>query len=336
MNTFRVRLTLRSPLGTPLVADTLFGHLCWGIAYHKGPQAVTDFLAGMSGPEPPLVISDPLCADHWPTPALPGLPPDAEDKLLAQLEQTRGSPLAAHDHLRELFRRPWLPHEIWSDVSGQLDFAAIIRALLQKDPAPPASLAFATVAHNTINRLSGQTLEEGGFFFDRQEFPTDGSAYDVWVRTSFDADRVSQLFEWGLAGGYGRDGSTGKGRLTVEAVEPLVLPSVDGPNAVMTLGTCAPAAADPADGCWNLDVRHGKLGGPLALHAGEDDQTPVFKKPVVLLARGAIVMTSQPRPIVGRIVKDVHPTRPEVVTCGLTLTLPVRLTEEAFPCPLTA
>ncbi|MGB9626624.1 MAG: hypothetical protein ACPMAQ_17350 [Phycisphaerae bacterium] len=53
MNTYRLTLTLRSPLGTPLSADTLWGHVCWGIVYHEGPAALQQFLAEMAGPSPP-------------------------------------------------------------------------------------------------------------------------------------------------------------------------------------------------------------------------------------------------------------------------------------------
>lgn len=336
MNTYRVRLTLRSPLGTPLVADTLFGHLCWGVAYHEGAEAVTAFLGKMQGAEPPLIISDPLPAEHWPTPVLPPPPREQADSLKADIQKRLGDPLASHDLLRGLTRRPWLPHTIWPEVAAGLSSAGIAGTLFRRDVPGYTGLKPEPVAHNTINRLSGQTLEEGGFFFDSLEFAAGPAPYDVWVRTAFDAERLRRVFERGLAGGYGRDSSTGKGHLTVDAVEPLALPTVADANAVMTLGVCAPAAGDPIDGYWNIDVRHGKLGGPYALHAGGDDQTPVFKKPVVLLARGAVFRSERPRPFMGRIVRDVHPTRSEVITCGLTLTLPVRLVKEAMPCPRTA
>jgi CRISPR/Cas system CSM-associated protein Csm4 (group 5 of RAMP superfamily) len=141
---------------------------------------------------------------------------------------------------------------------------------------------------------------------------------------------------WGLAGGYGRDAGVGFGRLDVLSVEPAELPTVPQPNAIMTLGTCVPAADDPTEGLWNIDVRHGRLGGAWARMTDPEDQSGVFKYPVVFLGRGAVFRTDQPRPIMGRLVRNVHPTRPEVVTCGYTLTLPVHLSEEAIPCLPTA
>lgn len=339
MNTYRVTLTLRSALGTPLTADTLFGHLCWGIAYRDGTDALRAFLTAMDADEPPLVISDPLPAGFWPMPSLPLPEPSTDERLLKQAGGT-GSP-AAHDRIRGLLKRPWLPHEMWSQVAGRLDAGTIAEALLARQWPEAPSLQTQTIPHNTVNRLTMHTSTQyedgtsaGGLFFDEPMFPPIvGAVYDVWVRSVDAPQRVREIFESGLAGGYGRDAGTGKGHLTVDGVESAVLPEVEQANAVMTLGTCAPAADDPADGAWTVDVRHGKLGGAWAGSAGDDG---VFKRPVILLARGAVFRTDSPRPVIGRIVRGVHPTRSEVVTCGRTLTLPVRLTKEAIPCPATA
>lgn len=40
MRSYRVEITPRSPWGTPLQADTLFGHLCWALAYTQGGKAL--------------------------------------------------------------------------------------------------------------------------------------------------------------------------------------------------------------------------------------------------------------------------------------------------------
>lgn len=334
MNTYRVELCLRSALGTPLSADTLFGHLCWGLVCHEGAQRLAAFLTEMDGPEPPLVISDPLPKGHWPMPVLPGPPPEACDRLLHLLGG--GHEVDAHDRVKRVLRRPYVSASGWTQLAGQLDSAALAERLLQDDADEVVDLRRVTVPHNAINRLTTHTGGEegvGGLFFDEQLFPAsrDGRAfYDVWVRSTWPAERVKEVFVRGLEFGYGRDAATGKGHLTVEVVEPAELPVVPRPNAVVTLGVCVPAAGDPADGTWNVEVRRGKLGGAWAVGADED---AVFKHPVVMLSRGAVLRTDEPRPVLGRMVHGVHPHRPEVVTCGYTLTLPVRLTEEAIPCP---
>lgn len=331
MTVYRIQLALRSPLGTPLVADTLFGHLCWGIVYHEGQAALRDFLAAMDNDDPPLVISDPLPTSYWPMPVLPS-PLSAEiDEVVAKLDWGNLDVVTRRDRSRELLRRSWVPNESWLGLSSSLSSQSVIEALAASEAPQAAEPIAASVPHNTIHRLSGQSLEEGGLHFDRQFFPPAPLGYDVWARTSLTAERLQDLFEWGLESGYGRDGSAGKGHLTVEEVSPCELPTTNDANAVMALGVFAPRRSDPTNGLWNLEIRQGKLGGAFATSTS-DDQAGVFKYPVVLLRRGAILLANKPTPTLGRMVRNVHPTRPEIVTYAQTLTLPVRLSQEARQC----
>ncbi|HSW45508.1 MAG TPA: hypothetical protein VLM89_08050 [Phycisphaerae bacterium] len=336
MTIYRLRLALRSPLGTPLAADTLFGHLCWGIVYHEGAEHLTRFLADMEQPSPPLVISDPLPAGYWPMPALPEPPPRTLDGLINSTGA--GSPLEAHDQVRSVLKRRFIPHASWPGLAERLDMGSVARVLLHSRTADPVPVKAFTLPHNTVNRLTSHTstaTEEGGtsggLFFDEYLFPNGSGGrvdYDVWAASSYPAERVHRIFAQGLAGGYGKDAGTGKGFLTVEGIDETSLPAVGEPNGVITLGTCVPSREDPTHGAWLIEVRHGRLGGAWT----SLDESAVFKRPVMMLARGAVFRTSSPRPVMGRMVHDVHPVRSEVVTCGYTLTLPVHLTEEAVPC----
>ncbi|MCB9852812.1 MAG: hypothetical protein H6819_06930 [Phycisphaerales bacterium] len=331
MNSFRVTLALRSPLGTPLVADTLFGHFCWGIVYHEGESALAEFLEAMGSDIPPLVISDPIPSGFWPMPVLPSPLSTDVDEAISSLSLGDSDVVARRDFSRELLRRPWIPHDSWSSLATSMDAKSVIRVLAKSASPAAVEPVAASVPHNTIHRLSGQTLEHGGLHFDQQLFPPGPLRYDVWASSTFAEDRLRDLFEWGLEGGYGRDGSAGKGHLTVEEVVACDRPAVANPNAVMALGVFAPRQTDPSCGLWKTDVRLGKLGGAFATDA-DDDQSGVFKYPVVLLQRGSVFLSRAPTPMLGRMVRNVHPTRPEVVTYARTLTLPICLTKEACQC----
>ena len=74
MPTYRIDLELRSALSTPLSADTLWGHVCWGIRYQSGREVLEEWLARYDTGPPPLVMSDPLPAGYWPRPVLPPMP----------------------------------------------------------------------------------------------------------------------------------------------------------------------------------------------------------------------------------------------------------------------
>lgn len=331
MNTYKLTLTLQGPLGTPLSADTLWGHLCWGIVYHQGPAALEEFLAATRSPPadgPPLVLSDPLPAGFMPRPILPPPEPAEEDELVDSLvargllpkdlpEQT--------DKLASLRRRRYVSLEDFRAIIDNLSVTELMRTGCEHAGAHRPSvprMVTAAVAHNTIDRLTNHTLAEGGLFFSPETFTNGLVDFDVWTASSLDAARVRELFTWGLEGGYGRDASTGKGNLAVGDLTPASLPAAKAPNAMMTLGPCAPAADDPTRGHWTVETRFGKLGGPWAT---QDDPAGagVFKHPVIFLAAGA-VLAGPVRPFLGRLVEGVHPGRPEVVQYGLALTVPVR------------
>jgi len=338
MNRYRLRLTLKGRLGTPLVGDTLFGHLCWGIVYWEGTAALERFLDAMRSPEPPLVIGDPCPAGFLPMPLLPpaDLAEAARMEALAaskSLDEEAGggaaaepSPaadprLAAHDRLKRFRKRRWLPVEALARCADDLTAEGLLAADLDRGAEPPV-LVPAAVAHNTLNRLTGHTAEEGGLFVQTEYFP-DGpeAAFDLYLLSTLDPPRIRTLFEQGLAGGYGADAATGKGHLVVGDLDEAPWPAAREPNAALALGVFSPSAEDPARGFWRTEVRFGKVSGAWA--GADDGPHPPFKRPLVLLRAGAVLAPYR-RPWLGRVVPNVHPTRTEVVTCALAPALPVR------------
>lgn len=330
MDTFKLTLELRSPLGTPLAADTLFGHLCWGIVYHEGQQALAQFLQQMDSPEPPLVISDPLPAGFLPTPSLPAPPPAwmaplAKTLGKADKQVDKGEWIDGHDILKKWLKRRWIADDDFAAVVDSFGWQDIIQKWMKtgtgKDlPGPPAAKN-APVAHNTINRLTNHTLDEGGLFFQKNTYHAGNPRYDLWVRSTLPLDRVRQLLEWALEGGYGRDASVGLGHLVITDAAPANLPAAKQPNAMLTLGPCTPAPDDPTQGHWKVLTRFGKLGGPWAKSDDQQNNTP-FKYPLLMLETAAVLF-GPPRPFIGRIVHNVHPVRSEVVHYGYALTIPV-------------
>ncbi|HOV68364.1 MAG TPA: hypothetical protein PLI31_08390, partial [Methanoregulaceae archaeon] len=272
---------------------------------------------------PPLLLSDPLPAGFLPRPVLPPPHPDRENEVIASLTaggRLPADPLERFDAWKALARRRYVSLSVLRRVLDGLSALSLAEAICQEaDPVPPTMLTV-PVAHNAIDRLTNHTLADGGLFFSPETFAAAPVEYDLWVVASCEPARVRELLGWAVEGGYGRDASTGKGHFTVDGIRPESLPAAQNPNAVMTLGPCAPAAGDPARGCWMIEPRFGKLGGPWAAQA---DGAGVFKHPLIFLAAGA-VLAGPPRPFLGRIVPNVHPTRPEVVQYGLAVTIPVR------------
>ena len=133
MSVYRLRLQFVSPPGTRPAADTLFGHICWGLVYEQGPDVLGEFLKFMDGPDPPLVITGPMPADHWPMPPLPAPSPKAYEQLIDET-QLNGpwsgcDRCAAVDRLGVLSEAGWIPSDIFASALSDLSMETLLQAL---------------------------------------------------------------------------------------------------------------------------------------------------------------------------------------------------------------
>ena len=323
MSVYRLRLEFVSPPGTRPAADTLFGHICWGLVYEQGPDVLREFLRFMDGPNPPLVISDPMPADHWPMPPLPAPPPKAYEQLIDET-QLNGpwsgcDRRAAVDRIGMLAETDWVPSDIFALAVSDLSTETLLRKLIRWEREIPGPPRAAVIPRGQVNRLSGTV--EADAHYDRIVHADGPMNCDVYASSPWPAERVLAVFEQGLSCGYGRRASIGMGHVRCASIVACELPGAGSPNAVLALGAFAPRGTDPSDGYWRLTTRLGKLGGPWAT----DDQ--VHKFPLVFLRGGAVLRAHTPAGVLGRMVHGVHPERPEVQQYGLTVGIPVKLAE---------
>src|SRR5579884_985573 len=90
MRVFRVTYVLSAPSLTPWHADTLFGHLCWGLLRLHGSDAVRSFLQRYREGDPPLVLSDGFAPETFPRPTLPaGLPHGRDQSIAVRISAAR-------------------------------------------------------------------------------------------------------------------------------------------------------------------------------------------------------------------------------------------------------
>ena len=69
---FRYKIRPVSPIMTPLMSDTLFGHFCWAVRYEKGEDYLENFLSSYKkGNPPPVLFSSALISGYLPRPVLP-------------------------------------------------------------------------------------------------------------------------------------------------------------------------------------------------------------------------------------------------------------------------
>jgi CRISPR-associated protein Csm4 len=264
---YRCRVEPLSDFGTPLVGDTLFGHLCWALRWRHGAQQLAHWLTGYPEGRPFAVVSDALPAGWLPRPTV-GL-----SRLALSLDPaTRKADK----------KRTWLPADgchrplpEWLSTTTEQPTEGVGRV--------------GVLTQNTIDRLSGTT--GAGMFAPRQ---VERVAYSraamleihvVVDNALIEATAVFAALEDIGAAGYGRDASTGLGKFRLVASDRWQWPSRAQARHGITLAPCAPCtdALDASDSHYLPVTRFGRHGSTLAT-AGQP-----FKKPVLLARTGALL-----------------------------------------------
>lgn len=312
---YRLRLQPLSDFGTPLVGDTLFGHLCWALRWRHGAERLATWLQGYTEGQPFAVLSDAFPGDWLPRPTIGA---HRLGRMIDSVQRKADK------------QRHWLPLS---------EAAKPLAEWIDATTAQPAqgTGALGVVTQNTIHRLTGTTGT--GMFAPRQverlSFAP-GQVLDVYA--AIDAQRLEPaallqaLDDIGQAG-YGRDATTGLGKFRVIGHETWHWSSHKGAAHGLTLAPCAPEPTTlDAQDCHYLPMtRFGRHGSTLAV-AGQP-----FKKPILLLRTGAVL--AFPREVVpvvhgrglggpGQPLSDVEPA---TVHQGYCPVMPVRLPALAAP-----
>lgn len=333
-----------SPFGTPLKADTIFGHFCWQAA--EDPGMLTGGLApwiACYGEQPFAVFSS-----AWPKvregnshlyairrPELPLC-------LLGDPYQ-QATCKERLDNRKKNKGRKWLL--VGEDLTAKIDWQYMLgdrelyerhlkslpidwRKRLRLAPAHQRRpISSFEQQHNTINRLT-MTTGKGDFapysminncFMPEMEFVIFAGLNEDACDSKQLREAFARIGQWG----FGRDASTGMGRFTVTAVEEITLP-VPGKNDVcLTLGPCVPEKNYWQKMYCTPFTRFGRHGAQM-LQTGKP-----FKNPVVMADEGAVFVPSPGKypsqPYIGCAVTNISKAQSEAVCQGYSLYLPMQM-----------
>ena len=287
MNLYRVKIKLLSPIITPLKGDTIWGHIVWGIANHKGDNAVSQFL-DYNLATPALIVSS-------------AFPRGCICKPLPEPNKRTGVlTKASYPQIKQAKKIRFEKAE---------DFLTV-----KPESVPQKIFLEEAVSHNSVNRISG-TVQDGNLFSVTNYYPhtTD---FDIYAYSVFDASRITELFSWGFENGFGADASVGIGNIILEGDAE----KVETKKNSSTFMALAPFIISSKDVIENLRadifIRTGKIGGGFS-----NFMTP-WKKTVVLYDEGAVFTCSQKIEYVGEIISDVHQDS-RIKQCGLAPVIPV-------------
>lgn len=315
MADYRVHLTLRGPLATPLHSGTLFGHLCWAFRYQQGEAALTRWLAEL--PAAPLLLSDAFPTDQLPRPRLA-----PADRPAEQLGESRADFVNRMQHYKRLRKATWLTVADFLALRDQLNETHLLQRLaataaVQPPPtAPRPETQHRRQAHNTIDRLTGTTPETGGLYFMDETWSNAAAAErDVYVRSEFTADQLQALFTQVGEFGFGRDATLGRGQFTVriKTADPRLFAYQGNRLLSLSHGTLTANMAAPR---YQRHTHFGKVGG---LYGG-GVMSP-FKYPLGLLRPGATFSPTDDGPY-GELLTGVHPDDSTICQHAWHLCLP--------------
>lgn len=309
MKIYRVTLTLRSPSGSAWQADTVFGHLCWLLKWREGKAALDSWLERYRNNDPPFLLSDGFPGDLLPRP----VPPPETQKPPSKQEGMKAS-----DERKHLKTIEWLTLPEFEQVRAGNRFLPTLEGDAARQNLTLPQVTF----KNQISRLTGTTGEEGQLYpFVAQVC---WETVTLYVRIADEKTKATlhSLFDDLTATGYGKRKSVGYGEIKEWKWELFAgFPAVNAANAFVSLSHFVPAAKDPVDGQWRINIKYGKLGGELVA-AGNP-----FKRPLVMLTPGSWFQTEQPeKEWYGRmVIKDIKPDHPyDIVQYGLAFAVPMK------------
>lgn len=276
MTLFRIQIKLMSSIVTPLKGDTIWGHVVWGIANHEGEQAVADFIKDCKE-NAAFIISSAFPA---------GLVCKPIPEVAKRLEN-----LSPEDYAK-----------IKREKKKLYENASLYFCGMDEIQTGNGKNQFekSTVTHNTISRLSNSVLDGGLYSLEEFWAHEENNLFDLYVLTSYSAERVAELCEWAFENGFGADSSVGKGRIEIHSAPLEVRAKLTGkkymalsPFVVSDLSAIRNLRAD-------IFVRNGKIGGSFI-----SSHSP-YKKTVVLYAEGSVFECDKNLEYIGKILGDVH------------------------------
>ncbi|AIL32872.1 hypothetical protein IX83_05660 [Basilea psittacipulmonis DSM 24701] len=314
MNLYRITLEAKSAFATPLVGDTLFGQLCWGIVNRYGEDCLQSLLKGYAEKNPFMVVSDAFPSGYLPLPTLP-----------SKLWATQGN-----EDRKALKKKRWIalthltqPLSSWQQLA--LNDREVVLNVLGSDTPYQVTVE---QMHNTVNRATnkaGQDAFAASYVVEQICYPT-GLKQDLYVlldETRFSRSDFEQVLKDIGQTGYGKDASIGMGKFDF-TIESFSFDSIPHANAWLTLSNSAPQTddCDVLHSYYQIVTRFGRHGQDLALTG------KTFKKPIILVKTAALLTPKSysQRSFIGQGLTSVSWEHRETVHQGYAPVLPVCLT----------
>jgi CRISPR-associated protein Csm4 len=324
-----------SYFGTPLKGDTLFGQVCWQVAYASEiVEGGLDRAISLYTEKPFAIFSSafPVFQSkdgsyNWlmPRPSIP------EKNLF---ETDASSRLQTYETRKEKKERKWLLLKEGDDI--HLPGTPLLsdkEAIEMADPSLFKSLKNFKIIksnvqpHNTINRISNTTGIGmfAPYVVDQIHFfPGLKLGFIVLISNDLtDIERIAMALRKIGSAGFGRDATIGAGRFKVENIREIPISSDSSINALYTTAPSVPDCSPWEKVYFTPFTRFGRHGDSAAVSGNP------FKAPVIMADEGTMLIgsISDPSkiPYVGKAVTGISFEIPSTVAQGYAPVIPVML-----------
>lgn len=343
-----------SPVITPFMSDTFFGHFCWALAFHKGESFLTDFLDLYEDEKiAPVLFSSAFPAGFLPRPVLPplsrkkaqefidkemikDLDKKGENKIKGSNQKKDKKELLfeARSLMKKWNKVKFISLDYWSEIKDNYSESALISIFnrensnnsdfLNDKNAPVSEVS----ASNVINRLTGAVDDSGGLFVREKQWYPENAALDIYVEVNlpeFESDVEWFMTKFLPANGFGADKNIGMGALEIsldcEFDESSI--TANAPNAKVTLSLTAFEGMEKYSAFYRLKTKFGRLGGTYAVSSPTGGNPRPFKKPILMYEPGALFFTQESLNR-AMLLKGVH-TDERIRHCGVPVTVGINL-----------
>ncbi len=342
MKVYRITISPLSNFGTPLKGDTIFGHICWQLFYKKEllGKDLSELLKDYTR-DPFIIVSSAyleigdtllLKRPDMPLEALFDLKSKDVKEIIKERKELKKKKWVSVNKKSKIisfkFQRYLNEGEIIHEIMESLSFYD--RRELMKKRISAVVKEFSH-PHNTINRITGTTGEGQFAPFSIEELaylPGISLNLFIGIRDDLHIEGVIEALRVIGQTGFGKDASTGLGRFEVNKYEEFDLRDIgsEEPNACYTLSPCVPEMDAFGKIFFSPFIRFGRHGDILA-KTGRP-----FKNPVIMADEGAVFVVNNvdvfAKPYIGTAVTGISKAKPEAVTQGYSLYIPVRVEVE--------
>lgn len=307
--TYRIILKPKTGIATPLLADTIWGHLANWIVLNK-PEAKNDFfnlyvvnkpIVIFSDGFPALIKSDGKIVQYLPKPADFDI---LSYKYFAEKEENN----AGKDKLdkKKIKKAEFVSLEVLKNAFNKSEgnensFISYLFSEYNKDfEENQPVIDSVVILKNAVPRYGSSDTQIFGIeakYLKQIKSDKDKKeneyAWTIFAKVDEQQNIIDKnILKEFLTLGYGKKKNVGFGQfedIKVEEIDNLQL--CQKPNAILCLSSFVPAQNDPTDGFWKTFVKYGKMGevAYFALDEFKDAENKnPFKNPILLIKSGAV------------------------------------------------